>query len=254
MKKVFGVDLCMMRTVTVAKAPPSAKPNGHPDSGLFIPRKAHPAVAITENTPFQAVVSRRDVLSQAFCLVVQLNRRGRHVAIAQRSGRRPDLTLDPSRGMPLDSNHILHAWIKHYEHDQSTDKMPTEPDKHDLLGFTGVKAEDPKWYIRRLWLVAENDRKPFPKFLDTDVQELAMQVNKVVTKFAKHEDMRYEELCGGAFLKKDASHILDDLGFGSRVWGEDFGAEIRLKSNLPGSHPRWGVETDSGYKSNDEDR
>lgn len=132
--------------------------------------------------------------------------------------------------------------------------MPTEPDRHNLLGFRDIEAEDPKWYIRRLWLVADNDRKPFPKFLDKDVQELAKHVNKVVNMFAKHEDKRYEELRGGAFLQKDASHILDDLGFGSRVWGEDSGAEIRLQSNLSGPRPRWGVRTDSGYESNDEKR
>ncbi|KAG9185085.1 hypothetical protein G6011_03032 [Alternaria panax] len=71
--------------------------------------------------------------------------------------------------------------------------------------------------------------------------------------FVRNEDKRHEELCGGAFLEKDASRILNDLGFGSRIWGEGSGAEIRLQSNLPGSRPRWGVKTDSGYESNDED-
>jgi hypothetical protein len=156
--------------------------------------------------------------------------------------------------MPLEANQILHAWIKYYENDQSTDRMPTEPDKRDLLGFTAVEAEDPKWYIRRLWLVAENHRTSFPKFLDNDVEELAKQVNKVVNMFVRNEDKRHEELCGGAFLEKDASRILNDLGFGSRIWGEGSGAEIRLQSNLPGPRPRWGVKTDSGYESNDEDR
>jgi hypothetical protein len=132
--------------------------------------------------------------------------------------------------------------------------MPTEPEKHYLLGFPGVEAEHPKLYIRRLWLVADNDRKAFPKFLDKDVEELAKQVNKVVNTFVRNEDKRHEELCGGAFLEKDASRILNDLGFGSRIWGEGSGAEIRLQSNLPGSRPRWGVKTDSGYESNDEDR
>jgi hypothetical protein len=189
--------------------------------------------------------------------VVPANLRERHVAAARRSDRRQDLelnTFDLWRGMPLDSNYTLRAWRKHYKHDQSTDKMPTEPDKRDLLGFKDVEAEHPKWYIRRLWLVAENDRKPFPMFLDPQAQELATQVNRVVNTLVKHEDKRYDELCGGAFLEKDAAHILDDLGFGSRIWGEGSGAEIRLGSNLPGSRPRWGVHTDSGYKSNDEDR
>jgi hypothetical protein len=132
--------------------------------------------------------------------------------------------------------------------------MPTEPDKHDLLGFPGVEAEHPKSYIRRLWLVAEDDRKPFPKFLDPRVQELATQVNIVVNKFVKDEHTRHEELCGDAFLEKDALRILNYPGFGPRIWGEGSGAETRLKSNLPGSRPRWGVDTDSGYEINDEDR
>jgi hypothetical protein len=156
--------------------------------------------------------------------------------------------------MPLEANQILHAWIKHYENDQSTDRMPTEPDKHDLLGFNGVKAEDPKWYIRRLWLVAENDRKPFPKFLDNDVQKLATHVNNVVNEFAKHEGLPAEKVCGGAFLEEEASYILDYRGFGWRIWSKDNGAEIRLQSNLSGSRPQWGVKTDSGYEINDEDR
>ena len=184
----------------------------------------------------------------------------RHAATARRSDRRQGLelnTFDLWRGMPLDSNRTLHAWMKQYKQykqKKNTDKMPTEPEKRDLLGFTNVEAEHPKRYIRRLWLVAENDRKPFPVFLDPQVQELATQVNEVVNRFVKDEDMRHEELCGGAFLKKDAAHILDELGFGSRIWGDGSGAEIRLRSNLPGSRPRWGVYTDSGYKSNDEDR
>ncbi|KAI5368421.1 hypothetical protein J4E82_010785 [Alternaria postmessia] len=155
--------------------------------------------------------------------------------------------------MPLDSNHILHAWTKQHRNGPSTNKMPTEPEKRGLLGFTDVEAEHPKWYIRRLWLVAENDRKPFPMFLDPQVQELATQVNRVVNTFVKDEDMRHEELCGGAFLEKDAAHILNELGFGQRIWGDGSGAEIRLGSNLSGPRPRWGVRADSGYKSNDED-
>jgi hypothetical protein len=101
--------------------------------------------------------------------------------------------------------------------------------------------------IRRLWLVAEDDRKAFHKFLDIHVQELATQVNKVVNTFVKDEDKRHAELCGRAFLEKDALHILNYLDFGRRIWGEGSGAETRLKSNLPGSRPRWGVDTDSGY-------
>jgi hypothetical protein len=144
--------------------------------------------------------------------------------------------------------------MKKNAHNQSADTMPTEPDKHDLLGFPGVEAEDPKWYIRRLWLVAENDRKPFPKFLDKEVVQLAQHVNKVVNTFVQHEDKRDEELRGGAFLEKDALHILGYLGFGWRIWGESSGAETRLKSNELGPRPRWGIDTDSGYENNDEDR
>jgi hypothetical protein len=93
------------------------------------------------------------VLSRTPYLAVLLDRRERHVVTAQRSDRRPDRrrdrrpdrrpdlkldTSDPSRGMPLDSTHILHTWMKYYADDQSTNRMPTEPDKHDLLGFPGV--------------------------------------------------------------------------------------------------------------------
>jgi hypothetical protein len=73
--------------------------------------------------------------------------------------------------MPLESNRMLHTWMKSHNQNQNTDRMPTEPDKHYLLGFPGVEAEHPKSYIRKLWLVAEDDRKPFPKFLDILVQE-----------------------------------------------------------------------------------
>jgi hypothetical protein len=79
-------------------------------------------------------------------------------------------------------------------------------------------------------------------------------VNKVVNTFVKDEDKRHEELCGGAFLEKDAFRILNHLRFGRRIWGEGSGAEARLKSNLPGSRPRWGVDTGSGDETNDEDR
>ena len=143
--------------------------------------------------------------------------------------------------------------MKFYAHTQSTENMPTEPDKYDLLGFPGIQAEHHKKYIRALWLVAENDRKPHPNFLDSDVAELAKHVNKVVNMFAKDENKRYEELNGGAFLKKEAVHILEELGFGERIWGEHTGAEPRLKSNLPGERPRWGVNKDSRYESNDQD-
>jgi hypothetical protein len=73
----------------------------------------------------------------------------------------------------------------------------------------------------------------------------------VVNTFVKDEHTRHEELCGGAFLEKDALRILNYSGFGWRMWGEGSGAETRLGSNLSGSRPRWGRDTYSGY---DEDR
>jgi hypothetical protein len=94
--------------------------------------------------------------------------------------------------MPLDSNHSLHTWMKYYKH--NPDRMPTEPDQHDLLGFPGVEAEHHKCYTRRLWLVAEDDRKPYPKFLDIVVQELALHVNRVIHTLTKAEDKLGEEL------------------------------------------------------------
>ncbi|KAI2479952.1 hypothetical protein Ptr902_08133 [Pyrenophora tritici-repentis] len=112
--------------------------------------------------------------------------------------------------MPLDSNHTLHAWIKFYKYNHDTERMSTEPHKHDLLGFPGVEIDEPKKFIRRLWLVVNNDRISKPQFLDKHV-DLAERVNSVVNTFLrKDEDKRYEELCGGAFLEKDAMHILND--------------------------------------------
>ncbi|KAJ6284343.1 hypothetical protein J3E71DRAFT_377966 [Bipolaris maydis] len=160
--------------------------------------------------------------------------------------------------MPIDLNSTLHSWIKSYTK-QPIKNMPTEPDKCDLLGFPGIQAEHTKEYslgtkyIRKLWLVAENDRTLHPKFLDSVVIKFAEQVNKVVNEFAQKEDKRYKELCGDAFLEKEAVHILKDLKFGQEIWGENSGAKTRLKSNLQGQRPRWGVQTKSGYKSNDED-
>jgi hypothetical protein len=142
--------------------------------------------------------------------------------------------------------------MKYYAH--NPDSMPTEPDKHDLLGFSGVEAEHPKCYIRRLWLVAEDDRIPFPKFLDKDVREFAEHVNNVVKTLVKDEHKRNEELSSDSFLEKDAARILDNKGFGRRIWGQHSEAEARLQSNLPGTRPCWGVETDSGYEKNDEDK
>ncbi|KAF1828136.1 hypothetical protein BDW02DRAFT_652237 [Decorospora gaudefroyi] len=162
-----------------------------------------------------------------------LDCRERHVATAQRSDRRPDRrpdvkldTSDPSRGMPLDSTHILHTWMKYYADDQSTNRMPTEPDKHDLLGFPGVEVEDPKWYIRRLWLVADNDRKPFPKFLDKEVVELAKHVNKVVNTNEPGPRPRWGVDTDSEYEKNDEDSIQMNL----RYW---MAARIQAKINAP---------------------
>jgi hypothetical protein len=117
--------------------------------------------------------------------------------------------------MPLEANHNLYTWMKYYE--RTPDSMLSELDKYDLLGFLGVKAEHRKCYIRRLWLVAEDDRKEFPKFLDNDVCELAVHVNEVVNAVVKDANKRHKELCSNSFLKKDAAHILDNKDFGRRI-------------------------------------
>ena len=90
--------------------------------------------------------------------------------------------------------------------------------------------------------------------MDTDVRELAEHINYVVKTLVKDEDKRYEELSSDSFLEKDAARILDKKGFGCRIWGPHSEAEARLKSNLPGTRPQWGVKTDSGYEKNDEDK
>jgi hypothetical protein len=131
--------------------------------------------------------------------------------------------------------------------------MSTNPDEHDLLGFPGVKAEQSKIYLRRLWLPAENDRATYPKFHDTDIAEMARLAYKVINNLAKCNERFHEELQTGSFLKTDAERILEGRGYGHRIWGEDYGAAQRLKSNLESSYPRWGVLAASGgYTENDE--
>ncbi|KAL1640738.1 hypothetical protein SLS61_010227 [Didymella pomorum] len=131
--------------------------------------------------------------------------------------------------------------------------MSINPDKHDLLGFPGVKAEQSKIYLRRLWLPAENDRTTYPKFHDTDITEMARLAYKVINNLAKCNENFHKELQTGNFLRKDAERILEGRGYGRRIWGEDYGAARRLKSNLEGSYPRWGVLAASGgYTENDE--
>jgi hypothetical protein len=133
--------------------------------------------------------------------------------------------------------------------------MPTEPENTSLLGFPNVEAEHPKYYIRRLWLVASNDRIPFPKFLDPKVCLLAAQVNRVVNTFVGDEDLLHEELSGNAFLEKDASRLLYYQGLGREIWGGPVvKLTTRLKTNACGQPPRWGVDTESGYDARDEAR
>jgi hypothetical protein len=155
--------------------------------------------------------------------------------------------------MPLESNRILHNWIKRHQSDQGTAKMLTDPSEHDLLGFPGIKAEHPKFYLRRLWLPAENDRALYPRFYDTDISEVAILVNRVINDLAKQDERLHAELQGNAFLEVDADRILEGNGYGLRIWGDECGAERRLKSNLEGPRPRWGAMTESGmYMENDE--
>jgi hypothetical protein len=157
--------------------------------------------------------------------------------------------------MPLDSTRTLHAWIKQWKRDKSVDHMPTDPAKHFLLGFPGVEAKEPKYYIRDLWLVTENDRTQYPKFTDSIVRKFADHINLVVRTLVKDDEKRHEELNSDAFLEADAKRILVDEKFGSRIWGKMFEAEGCLwKANAPKSErPRWGVEIDEGvYEENDE--
>jgi hypothetical protein len=153
--------------------------------------------------------------------------------------------------MPLDLTYILHKWIKAL---RTPDNMPDAPDTYALLGFPGLEAEKPKEYIRRLWLVTENDRVEYPSFTDIDVGELAVHVNRVVRTYLKDLDKLNEALKSDSFLENDAAYILDDKGFGRRIWGKNSKANRALQSNLDGTRPLWGVETDSGYQKNDEDK
>jgi hypothetical protein len=131
--------------------------------------------------------------------------------------------------------------------------MPTSPNERDLLGFPGIKADHSKIYLRRLWLPAENDRATYPKFYDTDIAEMAKHAYKVINNFAKCDKKIHEELQSGAFLEKEADRILEGRKYGRRIWGEECGAKQRLKSDLGGSYPRWGVMAASGgYTENDE--
>ncbi|KAF3031151.1 hypothetical protein E8E11_010548 [Didymella keratinophila] len=130
----------------------------------------------------------------------------------------------------------------------SAENLCDHPDEHDLLGFPGVKAEHPKVYLRRLWLPAENDRITYPKFHDTKISDMASLASKVVNGLAKDTAKLKEQLQGCAFLKAEANWILEERGYGRCVWGEDCGANIRLKSNLEGTYPRWRATTASGER------
>jgi hypothetical protein len=132
--------------------------------------------------------------------------------------------------------------------------MPDDSSEHDLLGFPGVGAEQPKVYLRRLWLPAENDRTTYPKFYNTNIIEMANLASKVVNRLAKDTTRLHEQLQGCAFLKAEANWILEEKGYGLRVWGEDCGANTRLKSNLRGTYPRWRTMTASGeHVENDQE-
>jgi hypothetical protein len=131
--------------------------------------------------------------------------------------------------------------------------MPADPKECNLLGFPGVEAEHPKVYLRRLWLPAENDRTAYPRFHDTDIIEMAKLASRVVNSLASDVTKLNEELKGGAFLEAEAKWILEDKGYGRRIWGEDCGANTRLKSNLGGTYPRWGAMTASSeHTENDQ--
>jgi hypothetical protein len=133
--------------------------------------------------------------------------------------------------MPLDSTRTLHAWIKQWKRDKNVDHMPTDLAKHFLLGFPGVEAKEPKYYIRDLWLVAENDRTQYPKFTDSMVREFADHTNIVVRTLVKDDEKRHEELNSGAFLEADAIRILVDEKFGSRIWGKNEAESCLCKAN-----------------------
>lgn len=122
------------------------------------------------------------------------------------------------------------------------------PNEHDLLGFPSVKAEHPKVYLRRLWLPAENDRTTYPKFHDTNIIEMATLASEVANGLAKDTTKLHEQLEGCAFLKAEADWILEERGYGRRVWGEDCGVNTRLKNNLEGTYPRWRATTASGER------
>ena len=136
----------------------------------------------------------------------------------------------------------------------SVENLSADPNEHDLLGFPGIKAEHPKIYLRRLWLPAENDRTIYPRFHDTTIGEMAQLASRVINSLAKDAARRNKELQGGAFLESEAIRILEVERYGIRIWGEDYGASTRLKSNLGGTYPRWGALTASGgYVENDQE-
>ena len=104
-------------------------------------------------------------------------------------------------------------------------------------------------------MVAGGERPhAYPRFYDTTINEMAQLANRVVNSLANDAARRNEELQGGAFLESEANWILEVKRYGSRIWGEDYGASTRLKSNLGGTYPRWGALTASGgYVENDQE-
>lgn len=95
----------------------------------------------------------------------------------------------------------LHRWIKDQSREHTAESMSTDPNKHDPLEYPGVKSEHPKTYMRRLWLVADNDRMLNPKFRIIDAIELCKHTNNV-----RNAEKLHEELSCNALLEAYAEH------------------------------------------------
>ncbi|KAH7371692.1 hypothetical protein BKA66DRAFT_443886 [Pyrenochaeta sp. MPI-SDFR-AT-0127] len=140
----------------------------------------------------------------------------------------------------------LHNWTKDQRRHHREASIPTEPNKHYLLGFPGVEAEHPKTYIRNLWLVAENDRLRNPKFLAANASELFQRTSKAISELVKDEDKLYKELASDAFLKAEVEDILIHEGFGELVWGSRNNAPELLSNKSGTACPKWAVVEDDG--------
>lgn len=123
--------------------------------------------------------------------------------------------------------------------------MPTEPDKHDLLGFPNTEAEHHKVYIRRLGLVAEKPNGLYPRFLNENVQEFAGCLYKVGNRYLKDKDKLHEKLHGDAFSRRKLFIYSKTKALGS-VYGAKV---IWLRRNyvtVPQRNPLGGVSTQTG--------